>query len=118
MLVRTRVIVYCFLVPTMVMTVIVAVAVSAKYDEPDQVGKKTDGADNQDKLWVIDVGRIEKSGDGLQNDRDAKSDEKDCIEEGTKDFGSQPLFASFSVRESARSYIFAGIARRVLQRTP
>lgn len=61
----------------------VRMAVAAENKEADKVGKETGAADNEHELGVVDLGRLNESGQGFEDDGDAEGDEEDGVEEGT-----------------------------------
>ena len=80
------------IVMAMVMTfVAVRVTVAAEYKEAHQVGEQAGRANDEYQFRVFDLGRVDKSSESFENDRDTESDEEDGIEEGAENFGSNPL---------------------------
>lgn len=63
----------------------VRVAVAAKHHEADEVRGEAEAANNEDELRVGNLGGLKKSGDGLEDDGDAKRDQEDGVEEGAED---------------------------------
>jgi hypothetical protein len=102
----------------MVMVVIVAisravrVAVAAEDEETDEVGEKTGASNSENELGAVDLRGLDESGEGLENDGNAKCDEEDSVEEGTKNFGANPLHIQVSKELQRR-----GGSRR-FRRTP
>ncbi|GKT41798.1 uncharacterized protein ColSpa_01978 [Colletotrichum spaethianum] len=76
----------------------VGVAVAAEDKEADEVRGETEGTDDENQLGVIDLGRVEESGNGFENDGDAECDEEDGVEEGTENLSAQPLDDEVSSR--------------------
>lgn len=78
----------CMIVSVVVVIVIVStrsvrMAVAAENKESDKVGKETGAANNEHELGVVDLGRLNESGQGFEDDGDAEGDEEDGVEEGT-----------------------------------
>lgn len=69
----------------------VRVAMTTENEEADEVGQEAGRANDEHKLGVVDLGRLNESGQGFEDDRDAEGDEENGIEEGTQDFGAHPL---------------------------
>ena len=76
-----------FLIVNMVVAVVVAMfviavvvsvrmpmAVAAENKEPEQVRGQTGRANDEHELGVVDLGGVDKSSQGFENDGDAKSD--------------------------------------------
>jgi hypothetical protein len=61
----------------------VRVPVSSKNSETNQVRGKAQTTNNQDKLGVSNLGRVDKTREGFEHDRYAEGDEEDGVEEGT-----------------------------------
>lgn len=61
----------------------VRMAVAAENKEADKVRKETGAANNEHELGVVDLGRLNESGQGFEDDGDAEGDEEDGVEEGT-----------------------------------
>jgi len=47
-------------------------------------------------LRIADLGRVDESREGFENNRDAKGDKEDGIEKGTQDLSTEPLGTSES----------------------
>lgn len=85
------VVVVVFALLVVVVMVVTSVGVAAEDKKSDKVGGKAEGADDKDKLGVVNLGRVEESGDGLEDDGDAESNQEDGVEESTQNLCSQPL---------------------------
>lgn len=70
------------------MTVAMIVAMTAENQETDEIGGETAAADDENQLGIGDLLGLNKTGQGLENDRDAEGDEEDGVEEGTEDLGA------------------------------
>jgi hypothetical protein len=55
----------------------------SKNNKSGQVRREAQAADNQDKLGVADLGRVDEPGEGFEDDGYAKGDEEYGVEEGT-----------------------------------
>lgn len=81
-----------------VLIVIVAVpprpmgmTVSTEYDKTNKIGAQAGAANNKNELRAVDLGRIDESREGFEDDGDAEGDEEDGVEEGTQNLGAHPL---------------------------
>lgn len=92
--------VYVFVTMAVVVPVLVIVAMvvssmpmsmATQDDETDKVGEETGATDDEDELGVLDLGRLDESGDGFEDDGDAEGDKEDGVEKGTENLGSYPL---------------------------
>lgn len=61
----------------------VRMAVATENEETDKVGKETGATNNEHELGVVDLRRLNESGQGFEDDGDAERDEEDGVEEGT-----------------------------------
>ncbi|GKT64693.1 hypothetical protein ColTof3_12032 [Colletotrichum tofieldiae] len=77
----------------------VGVAVAAEDEKADEVRGEAECADDENQLGVVDLGGVEESGNGLEDDGDAQGDEEDGVEEGTENLGAQPLDDEVSSRQ-------------------
>lgn len=68
----------------------VRMPVAAKHHEADEVRGEPEAANNEDELWVGNLGGLEESGDGLEDDGDAERDQEYGVEEGAEDLCAQP----------------------------
>lgn len=89
-------IVVMFVVVVMVVIVVavsvsVGVTVATEDYKADEVGEEASASDDEYQLRVFDVGALDESGEGLENDGNAESDEEDGIEEGAQNLGSNKL---------------------------
>lgn len=82
----------------------VGVAVAAQNPEAHEVRCKAKAANNKHNLGVADVRRIEEALDGFENDGDAETDEESRVEEGTEDFGTEPLEEMLERVTSGRNF--------------
>lgn len=48
-----------------------SVSVTTQYKEADKVGEESGRSNNKDEFWVVDFGRFDESGQGLEDDRNA-----------------------------------------------
>jgi len=60
----------------------VGVPVPAEDSKAEEVGDEAQRADDEDELRVCDLGRFDKTGDGLEDDGDAEGDEEDRVKKG------------------------------------
>jgi uncharacterized membrane protein len=76
-----------FMVMAFVIMVVVVIAmrvsVAAEHEETNKVGEQAGRANDENELRVLDFGRVDKSGDGFENNGDAQSNEENGVEEGT-----------------------------------
>jgi len=61
----------------------VRVSVATKNSKASQVRGKAQATNNQDKLGISNLGRVDKSREGFEHDGYAERDEEDGVEEGT-----------------------------------
>lgn len=85
-----------FVVVLMVVIVVavsvsVGVTVATEDYKADEVGEEASASDDKYELRVFDVGALDESGKGLENDGNAECDEEDGVEEGAQNFGSNKL---------------------------
>ena len=65
--------------------------VPTQNDKTNKIGAQAGGANNENELRVVDLGRIDESRDGFEDDGDAEGDEEDGVEEGAQNLGAHPL---------------------------
>jgi hypothetical protein len=61
----------------------VGMTMSSKNQEPNQIRRKSQASDNQNKLRVRNLRGVEQSSERFQDNRDAEGDEENSVEEGT-----------------------------------
>jgi hypothetical protein len=73
------------MVMAFVIMVVIAMRVSvpAEHEEAHKIGEQASRANDENELWVLDFGRVDKSGDGFKNNGDAEGNEENGVEEGT-----------------------------------
>lgn len=79
-----------------VTSVFMGVTVAAQDEEANEVGKEAGASHDEDEFGLVDLGRLDETGEGFEDDGNAERDEEDGVEEGTKNFGANELYLSVS----------------------
>ena len=69
----------------------VGVSVVVEQEQAEDVGGKTEAADDQDELGLVDLLRLDETLNGFKEDGQAQGDEEDAVDEGSECFGALPL---------------------------
>ena len=72
-----------FVLPMIMASRAVAVTVAAEDKETHNVGCEAQAPHDQNQPCLLDLGRVDESGDGLEDDADTEGDEEYGVEEGT-----------------------------------
>lgn len=81
----------------------VSVSVIVEEEETDDVGSKAKGTDNEHKLRMRYLLRLDKSLDGFEEDRKAESHKEDTIDKSAKRLSALPLLVVSMCAESVNS---------------